>query len=662
MPRTELRYRQVHLDFHTSEQIAGIGAAFDPDEFADTLVRARVNSITCFARCHHGWIYYDSVAFPERRHPHLTRNLLAEQITACHARGIRVPIYTTVQWDQYSAEQHPEWLVIDETGRQTGTPPYEAGFYRRLCVNTPYRDFFRAHVREVLDTFPVDGFFFDIVAPMDCSCRWCREKMMAEGLDPSDSEVRRTFGLRTINDWMAETSCLVREHAPECTIFYNAGHVGPQRRSAAGAHTHWELESLPSGGWGYLHFPLSQRYARTIGLDCLGMTGKFHTSWGDFHSFKNPAALESECFTMLALNAKISIGDQLHPSGRIDPTVYDLIGSVYRQVEETEPWCTAAQPLVDIGVLSPEEWTGERVPAAAAGAVRILQEGCHQFDVLDTSADLAPYRVIILPDIIPCTPEFAARLQAYVDGGGSLLATWRSGLTPQGDAFALDALGVRLVGDAPYSPDFVMPAGDMGRGLPSTEHVMYLRGMQVEPAGGEVLADAVLPYFNRTWEHFCSHRHTPSSGVVGYAAIVRRGRAIYMAHPIFTQYHKNAPRWVKTLLLNALDLLLPDPLVRHGGPSTLTTALNEQAAEGRAVLHLLHYIPERRSEDIDIIEDVIPLYGVGVSVRVPQGRRVAGVRLAPQGTVLPCDVADGRVTFVVPEIYGHQMVVLEYAA
>ncbi len=64
------RFRQVHLDFHTSEAISKIGAAFDPEEFAATLEKAHVNSITCFARCHHGWLYYDSQAFPERRHPH----------------------------------------------------------------------------------------------------------------------------------------------------------------------------------------------------------------------------------------------------------------------------------------------------------------------------------------------------------------------------------------------------------------------------------------------------------------------------------------------------------------------------------------------------------------------------------------------------------------
>ena len=68
MSKIDLRFRQVHLDFHTSENIEGIGADFDPEEFAATVEKARVNSITCFARCHHGWIYFDTKAFPERRH------------------------------------------------------------------------------------------------------------------------------------------------------------------------------------------------------------------------------------------------------------------------------------------------------------------------------------------------------------------------------------------------------------------------------------------------------------------------------------------------------------------------------------------------------------------------------------------------------------------
>ena len=48
---SKIRYRQVHLDFHTSEYIPDIAADFDKDEFAKTLEEAHVDSITCFARC-----------------------------------------------------------------------------------------------------------------------------------------------------------------------------------------------------------------------------------------------------------------------------------------------------------------------------------------------------------------------------------------------------------------------------------------------------------------------------------------------------------------------------------------------------------------------------------------------------------------------------------
>ena len=64
-----LRYRQIHLDFHTSGHIPDIGIDFDPEEFAATLKKAHVNSVTCFGRCHHGYIYHKTDIFPERIHP-----------------------------------------------------------------------------------------------------------------------------------------------------------------------------------------------------------------------------------------------------------------------------------------------------------------------------------------------------------------------------------------------------------------------------------------------------------------------------------------------------------------------------------------------------------------------------------------------------------------
>jgi hypothetical protein len=664
-----LRFRQIHLDFHTSEHVPGVGAAFDPEVFAGTLARAHVDSVTCFARCHHGWIYYDTAVNPERRHPQLERDLLREQIEACHARGIRVPIYTTVQWDHFTAKRHPEWRVITPEGALQGTPPFEPGFYRKLCLNAPYVDLLKTHTRDIQDTLPVDGLFFDIVQATPCVCRWCLDGMAEQGLDPEDPAAREVFAIATLERFRTRMSAFVREVTPDASIFYNAGHVGPAVRPVADAYTHFELESLPSGFWGYLHFPATQRYVRTLGRETLGQTGKFHTAWGDFHSFKNRAALEYECFRMLALGSKCMIGDQLHPDGHIDPHVYDLVGSVYAEVERKEPWCAGARPVSEIAVFTPEELEGggHSLSPALRGVTQLLEELGHQFDIVDSAGNLSGFSVVILPDHITVSAALRDSLEAHLAGGGRILASFASGLDAQSRDFAVGALGVRRVEDGPLPVfadtrhehcDYLVPRGAIGEGLPETEHAMYLRGLAVAASdGAEVLAARVEPYFDRTWEHFCSHLQTPSSGRTGTPAIVRGERTIYFAHPVFTQYDANAPRWCKTLVANALKLLLPDPLVTHDGPSTLRVSVTEQPDRKRWVVHLLHYIPERRGRLFDTIEDVIPLHDLTVSVRTPA--EVRTVTRGPDGDEVAHATRDGRVEVRIPRLDGHGLIALE---
>jgi hypothetical protein len=172
-----------------------------------------------------------------------------------------------------------------------------------------------------------------------------------------------------------------------------------------------------------------------------------------------------------------------------------------------------------------------------------------------------------------------------------------------------------------------------------------------------VLAHTIVPHFNRTWRQYCSHQHTPSSGRKAYPGAVQRGRSIYLAHPVFTTYAANAPLWCKRLVLNAVDMLLPEPMVRIEGPSTLTSTVTEQAAEERHLLHLLHYIPIRRSESMDVIEEATPLFDLPVSIRLDAP--ITRVVCQPEGLALDWSMRKGRVEFRLPELNGYQIVSLE---
>ena len=131
----QLPFRQVHLDFHTSEHIPDVGANFSKSQFQEALKLGHVDSITLFAKCHHGLSYFPTKV--GRMHPHLKRDLLGEQIEACREIGVHCPIYLSAGIDEWMALNHPEWLVIGKNG--AGKEPLAAG-WNLLRFNSPYLD------------------------------------------------------------------------------------------------------------------------------------------------------------------------------------------------------------------------------------------------------------------------------------------------------------------------------------------------------------------------------------------------------------------------------------------------------------------------------------------------------------------------------------------
>lgn len=661
------RSRQVHLDFHTSPLIEGIGKDFNKEEFGEVLEKARVNSITCFARCHHGYLYYDSKINKERIHPNLVnKNLLKEQIEACHERNIKAPIYLPVQWDKFTYDEHPEWVSKDLDGNIIKGEGGKPGFYEFLCVNTPYRDFLKNHVREILEMFPeADGLFFDIVMVVPCACENCKKSMEELGIDYTIKGERLKFSEKMLNEFKHEMTKFVKEINENVTIFYNGSHISPALKDSIDSYSHIEIESLPSGGWGYMHFPITVRYARNLGKDCLGMTGKFHTYWGDFHSFKNLAALQYECFNMLAQNTKCSIGDQLDPSGKISKEVYDLIGKVYSEVEQKEPWCEDAKQVCEIAVFTPEEFIDYNAVSpfglkpAITGATRMLQEASLQFDIIDSKMDFNKYKLLVLPERTIVNDEFKEKLESFVRNGGKVIAVNEGGLNEEGNKFNLPFLKVNYESQGEFAPTFIVPEGNLSKDLYNTEYVMYEESLKVSAQdGAEVLSYSIEPYFNRTPEHFCSHQHAPSSGKVYGPAIIKGDNSIYFAHKIFSQYQSYGSVWCKKLFINAIDMLLDNRLVKHDGPSTIISTLNEQEKESRYILHLLHYVPERRCQRIDVIEDIIPIYNLNLNMVLD--KNIKSVKLVPQNENVDFNIIDGKLEFTVNKINGHQMVEISY--
>ncbi len=658
-----MRFRQVHLDFHTSEAIGRIGADFSKKQFQDMLKVGHVDSITIFSKCHHGWAYHPSTA--NEIHPGLKFDLLQEMIDAAHEIDVKVPVYLSAGLDEKLARRHPEWLIRDEADRTNWVNGFMQPGYHQFCFNSPYLNILIQQIEEVVHQYDADRILIDIVGVRECYCQNCVALLRQEGKDPRDKAAIAELGERTYahyTDRVKEAICSIK---PDMKIFHNGGHIIRGRRDLAQMNTHLELESLPTGGWGYDHFPLSARYAQTLGMEFLGMTGKFHTTWGEFGGYKHPNALRYETALSIANGARCSIGDQLHPEGLMDTATYTLIGAAYKEVEAKEDWCKNTNNIADVALLSLEASGKEHITDSSAtragktdsGAVRMLLEGKILFDVIDLDADFHKYKVIILPDNVIVTAQIGAKLKDYFKNKGKVFASGRSGLNEQGDAFAID-LGVSWVQENPYKPDyfrakFVVP------NLADAGFIFYSQGQQVELNGGTELASRENPYFNRDVFTFCSHQHTPNSFAYGGPGMVESEMGIYIAWNVFDDYATMGSLILKETVLYALNKLLDgSKTLETNLPAQGIVTLQEQKAEKRFVNHLLYASPVKRGEKIEVIEDILPVYNVQVHVKIDQP--IKRVYLAPQMDDIKYTQEKGSVTYTVPVLECHQMIVMDY--
>ncbi|MFD0673043.1 beta-galactosidase trimerization domain-containing protein [Cohnella sp. GCM10027633] len=654
-----MRFRQVHLDFHTSEAIAGIGERFEKRQFQEKLREGSVDSITVFSKCHHGWAYHPSEK--NETHPGLAFDLLGAMIEAAHEIGVKTPVYLSAGLDEKLARRRPDWLVRDIDDKTSWAQGFMEAGYHVLCFNTPYLDLLIAQIEEVLTRYEADGIFLDIVGVNKCYCQYCVASVREAGGDPRDEKAMLNVWERTYERYTNRVREVVDALRPGIGIFHNGGHIRRGRRDLARMNTHLELESLPTGGWGYDHFPLSARYAQTLGMDFLGMTGKFHTTWGEFGGYKHPNALRYETALSLANGSRCSIGDQLHPSGSMDPATYSLIGAAYREVEAKEPWCADVSNVADVALLSLEAtddaMQDTRTLQTDAGAVRMLLEGKILFDVVDALADFGRYAVLILPDNVTLDGQLSDKVNAYLAGGGQVLATGRSGLRPEGDRFAID-LGVRWLEPNPYQPDYYRLKEARGA-LNEAAYVMYGKGQRIELAGGTAIGGREDPYFNRDVFSFCSHQHTPSAMNDGGPGVVRSANGIYIAWAVFEDYAVKGSLILREMVLDALDRLLAGRnSMKVGLPAQGIVTLQHQPSRDRYVQHLLYASPVKRGNGIEVVEDIVPLYDIPSRIRVEQPIR--RVYAAPQMEELPFVQSDGVLTYTLGRLECHQMVVLEY--
>jgi len=656
-PVIQLPFRQIHLDFHTSEHIPGVGDKFDKKQWQEALKAGAVNSITVFAKGHHSWSYYPTKA--GMKHPKLKKDLLGRQIEACHEIGVRAPIYFTVGWSATDAEMHPEWTARDRQNRiiavnfDPKAKPSDSKpgcSWKWLCPSGEYLELILEQTREICKKYEVDGFFYDICFGPVCYCKNCRAGMRKAGADPKKQKNATAYNKQKWISFQRATKEIIQAAHPQATVYYNGGAEIYETYPHA-EQTHFELEDLPTTWGGYNKFPLRSKYFADKGKQYMAMSGKFHTSWGEFGGFKDPKAILYEAAAMVSFGARCSFGDQLHPNGLMDPDTYRRIGAGYNYVKKIEQYSEGGVPYARLGL-----WVSGSNDHDH-GITHMLLERQIDFAVVDPEGDLSRFSTIILPGH-PCLDKTsAAKLQEFADNGGGLLVLGGGALDAARKKFLLN-VGATYVGAARYVDDYLVVGDELADGLVASPFLNYTAGLRVRLTRGTALAAVREPYFDRTYEHYCSHLNTPyKEKNAPHPGAWRNGNVLCMAHELGAMYYRHGAQLHRDLFINAVNLIHKDPVMRVAMPSGGRVNLLHQPRRSRYVAHLLYGPPVRRGR-CEVIEDLVPVSDISLTLSVPE--KVKNVYTVSDKKLLPAKKSAGKVRLVVPAVQCHEAIVFEY--
>jgi hypothetical protein len=289
------------------------------------------------------------------------------------------------------------------------------------------------------------------------------------------------------------------------------------------------------------------------------------------------------------------------------------------------------------------------------------------FDVVDEEADFSNYKLIVLPDVITLEGKLLQKFKAFLASGGKLILTGASGMNPERTAFAFD-FRASVSGRSVYQRDYLVAKPGLDARLPESPFILYDRAYCVKSTGAEVLAETRVPYFNRTWDHFCGHQHAPfrRGPNLEYDGILLDGNIAYFSHPICEGYFNMGQPLLKYAFIGALNRLLPEREVAVQMPSSGRISYMEQKAKNRRLLHVLYAQTQLRGtaipflgsiQNIEILEDAVPLPAAPCSIRLAS--KPARIFRAASGKDVPFTWQNGRADFTLTDIHIHEAAVIE---
>jgi len=654
---------------------------FSVERFVEYLVKGGVDCLMLYAKDHWGMAYFDTKV--GTRHPALDYDLFAAMAEALRANGIKLMTYYSLGFDDLMATTRDDFALRTETGAKYRIARPPIGKWHACCLNTPYLDYCKEQVREVLSAHRADFLFLDIAKhggytgfgqdnlPL-CYCECCRKKF--KDRYGTALPARKDFDehRKIIQDWEMNVldyemvdvfTELAQEIQPGVPVMFNETvHFNERTRERMNAH-------FSEGRYGSWETACISRLRRKkqahpkAVISCHPTLTAFDPAWPAQTELAVAQVAAWDCEPFVMNGPQDAWGELDDLSMRALQDVFPKFDSYADYLEDRAGLATV---LIHESDLQKMNAPADHSPPLIA-AIRCLTYTNYPFGVI-TDADLETLKfgdaeMLLLPRARWLTDGQARAVREFVEAGGVLFS---SGDVSVGDGanFALaDVLGVDLL-EVDHTYDLNVWGGymkledgsELVRWLPQTRLPLLAPLYKVAAReSARVLARLIMPCLGLAEDRWVNwFPPPPTSSASEFPAMVCNdfgaGKSVYFAAQLLDDEKLN---WPKAWFAKALEFLVPDPPVRLvcDNPEFIDATYYKQ--EGRLVVHCINRSVEAHG-------------GAGLAVAAGTLRvdpslveATAARALTPEPVELEITRTNGRIELRLPEFKVHMLVVLE---
>jgi hypothetical protein len=704
------RSRGVHLTIRDVDCID-----FDTEQLAKDLSELGVNVLSFFCA---GYVTVHPTSLSIRVSPFLgDRDLTGDIVKAMHARDIRAVAAMDLSLiPGNAAQEHPEWCSLDGEGK-----PYKAnadlGDFYIACPLSGYQNEYLSEIlREIVTRYDVDGikfgggsYGFTSYGNGICYCDRCREAFRAyadneipakeDWSDPVWSLFQRWRQQRVV-DRSKFLYDLVKSLNPSLPVMCNSVCFGETGWTVKGA---LDIERMSqyidavqveaqtrirvdgdNGHWDFLLWPAEEaNFLGNVTDHQPWVLASYFQAWPWRRNAVPPAEQMAYMAQIYANGGNAILNLSGGPiQGHQDQRGFPAVQSLYSFVSSNQEYYDDDRSGANVAIVYSQEtlfYYGKDNPKLYVDAIRGFEQALSDnhipFDLISDTVvrqkELSKYKTIILPTTACMSEETASALRSYVNGGGSLIATFETSLFDTQGAKRDEFLLADLIGASYQQTESVM-GPDNGvykqayMNVRDAEHPLFeqLGNTSVIPASNrfcevkaapEAAVPLTLSAAFRVFPEGMSYTREPDTGLpmLVTSEHASGGRVVYFPGQPDTAFMRfGYPDW-SLLLVNAVKWTTRDSQpVQVEAPSTLLATFREQ--KGRRLVHLVNVNGGRR-----MFQQLIPARDVTVGVMAGEGFQPKRAFLLSDRSPLPLRTEGELLSVTIPSIADYEVVVFE---